>query len=77
MKELRNGENKTLNSKLNWQKEYDKNNMKLTGVKHSVEERAKWDKAADDNGMKIATFVRACVSYCIDNNIDLSRYKKD
>lgn len=70
-------EKKTPESQLKWQKDYDKNNMKMTGIKHSIEERAKWDKVADDNGMKIATFVRACVTYCIDNNIDLSKYKKD
>lgn len=71
-----NDETKTPESQLKWQKEYDKNRMRTTGVKHSIEERAKWDKAADDNSMKIATFVRACVTYCIDNNIDLSKYKK-
>lgn len=77
MKELRKGDNKTLNSKLEWQKDYDKEKMKLTGVKHSVKEREVWETIAEKNGLKLATFVRACVNHCIDNNIDLSAYKKD
>lgn len=71
MKELRKGDNKTLTSKLEWQKEYDNNNMKLTGIKHSTAEREAWEKAAQENGMKLSAFVRNCVKYCIDNNIDL------
>ncbi|MBQ8411576.1 MAG: hypothetical protein IJX15_07620 [Ruminiclostridium sp.] len=71
MKELRKGENKTLNSKLEWQKEYDSNKMKVTGIKHSVEERERWEKAAEKNNMKLSPFVRLCVKYCIENNIDL------
>ncbi|MBQ8842352.1 MAG: hypothetical protein IJZ65_06975 [Ruminiclostridium sp.] len=71
MKELRKGENKTVNSKLEWQKEYDSNKMKVTGIKHSVEEREKWEKAAEKNNMKLSPFVRLCVKYCIENNIDL------
>lgn len=77
MKELRTGDNKTLNSKLDWQKEYDKNNMKLTSIKHSTAERKQWEEIAKKNGLKLATFTRACVNYCIENNIDLSAYKKD
>lgn len=75
MKELRTGDNKTLNSKIEWQKKYDKNNMKLTGVKHSTEERRKWETAAEKNGMKLASFVRSCVKYCIDNDIDLNKHE--
>ena len=72
MKELRKGDNKTLNSKLEWQKEYDSDKMKVTGIKHSIDERQEWEKAAKDNGLKLSTFVRHCVKYCIENNIDLS-----
>ncbi len=71
MKELRKGDNKTLNSKLQWQKGYDSDKMKVTGIKHSINEREEWEKAADSNGMKLSAFVRRCVKYCIENNIDL------
>lgn len=67
-----NNDKKTPPSQLRWQKEYDKNNMKLTGIKHSIEERLKWEMAAEKNGMKLASFVRSCVKYCIDNDIDLN-----
>ena len=75
MKELKNGENKTLNSKLEWQKQYDSEKMKLTGIKHSKEEREKWDSAAADRNLKLSPFVRKCVEYCIKNNIDFNNEK--
>lgn len=69
-----NSEVKTPQSQLRWQAKYDKEKMKTTGIKHSTKEREKWDNAADINGMKLATFVRTCVSYCIDNGIDIANY---
>ena len=71
MKDLRKGDNKTLNSKLEWQKSYDADKMKVTGIKHSINEREIWEKAAEKSGLKLSAFVRRCVKYCIENNIDL------
>lgn len=71
MKELRKGDNKTLNSKLEWQKEYDSEKMKVTGIKHGISEREKWEREAEKSGLKLSAFVRKCVKYCIENNIDL------
>lgn len=77
MKELRNSGNKTLNSKLEWQKNYDKNNMKTTGIKHNIAEHELWEKAAEKHGMKLSAFVRSCVTYCINNNIDIADHKEN
>ncbi len=73
MKELRKGDNKTLNSKLEWQKEYDSEKMKVTGIKHGISEREKWEREAEKSGLKLSAFVRKCVKYCIENNIDLKK----
>ena len=73
VKELRKGDNKTLNSKLEWQKEYDSEKMKVTGIKHSISEREKWETEAEKRELKLSAFVRKCVKYCIENNIDLKK----
>lgn len=74
MDKLRSGNNKTLSSKLKWQKDYDKENMKVTGIKHSTEERSLWEMSAEKNGLKLSSFVRLCVMYCINNNVDIKNY---
>lgn len=62
---------KTPKSQLEWQADYDKRKMRVTGVKHSIAEREQWKIAATTHNVKLAMFVRLCVKYCIDNNIDL------
>ena len=67
----RNG-NKTLTSQLEYSKRYDKEHMKLTGIKHKTEERQLWEEAAAKHNLSLSLFVRKCVHYCIEHDINIS-----
>jgi len=67
-------QNKTPKSQLKWQKEYDKKNMKSTGIKHTLKERALFDEFAEKNNLPLSNCIRRCVLYCIENNIDIESY---
>ncbi len=69
--------NKTPQSKLNWQKKYDKEKMEFIGIKCSKEEKQLYSNISQKYNLKLATFIRKCVIYCIENNIDLSEMKKN
>ena len=70
-------ENKTPQSQLKWQKNYDSEKMATIGLKVPIEERKQIENAATENGLKIATFCRKCIKYCIDNNINISDITTD
>lgn len=72
---MKNNNTKTPKSQLDWQATYDKKNMKVTGIKHSITERQQWEDAANKNQLNLSLFVRRCVKYCIENNIDLKEFK--
>lgn len=63
---------KTPKSQLNWQAKYDKEKMQQIGIKCTIAEKELYKKAAEKHGLKLATFLRYCAKYCIDNNIDIS-----
>ncbi len=55
-----------------WQDKYDAEKMRTIGLKVPIAERTIIEQTAEKSGLKLATFCRACIRYCIDNNIDLS-----
>lgn len=64
--------NKTPQSQLKWQKDYDNLKMTNIGMKIPIEERQKIENAAQSANLKLSTFCRKCIQYCIDNNIKLN-----
>lgn len=68
-------EMKTPKSQLEWQKNYDSKNMSTIAMKMPILERENIEQAASKSNLKLATFCRACIKYCIDNNIDLKNIK--
>ncbi len=62
---------KTPKNQRKWQEKYDAEKMRTIGLKVPIIERETIERAAKKSGLKLATFCRACIKYCIDNNIDL------
>lgn len=50
---------------------YDSKNMSTIAMKMPIAERESIETAANKAGLKLATYCRACIKYCIENNIDL------
>ena len=55
---------------------YDAEKMKTIGLKVPIVERLRIEEAAEKANLKLATFCRACIKYCIDNNINLAALDK-
>lgn len=56
---------------------YDKNNMDTIGIKDKKEIVQYIKQYAKDNNIGLNKLCIHSVLYCINNNIDLSAYKKD
>ena len=65
-------ENKTPDSQIKWQKQYDAEKMQTVAAKIPNAERAEMEHFATNHGLKLSQLLRAAVGYCIRNNIDLS-----
>lgn len=63
---------KTPKSQIDWQKKYDSEKMATIGIKVPTKEKELLSETAKKHNMKLATFMRKCAKYCIDNDIDLS-----
>lgn len=71
MSELRRGDNKTLTSKIEWNKKYDAEKMDMIGIKCPKAEKEKYKIEAEKRQLKLAEFMRKSATYIIDNNIDI------
>lgn len=63
---------KTPSKYLEWQKKYDAEKMAMIGIKVPIAEKELFSENAKNQNMKLASFMRRCAKYCIDNNIQLT-----
>ena len=53
-------------------KKYDDAHMGRIGINIKKDERALYEEYAAKNELNLSRYVRNCIKYCIDNNIDVS-----
>ena len=65
-------EYKTSEAKRRSNKKYNDTHIKKIGIGIKKTERALYEEYAAKNELNLSRYVRNCIKYCIDNNINVS-----
>lgn len=68
-----NKEYKTTAAKRRNNAKYDAEHMRVIGIKVPIAEKELYQLQANKYELPLATYIRRCIKYCIDNNINLNQ----